>query len=235
MKTINVDGVGEVVIKKSSRAKRLTLSIAPDGSPRATIPAHMPYILAERFIFQHKNWLKDHSKTDETPIFNAGDMVGHYHRLHFKSGSKLSSRVKDEEIVITMPDELQIEDKLVQTEVKRAATRALRRQAEQILPARLYEYAKSYGYQFKEVRCKALKTRWGSCSTDKIINLNIWLMQLPDYLIEYVLIHELAHLNHPHHQTAFWSEVASIVPDYKAKRKELKQYRPALLHHSELP
>jgi hypothetical protein len=54
-------------------------------------------------------------------------------------------------------------------------------------------------------------------------------MQVPDHLVQYVLCHELTHLNHMHHQTAFWEELAQMIPDYKARKKELKEYRPELM------
>lgn len=235
MKTILLDDIGEVTIKTSSRAKRLILAIQPDGTPRVTAPPGVPMIFVKKFIKQNTTWLKKHSNPQIRPYFMPGDMIGQYHKLRFKTGTKLSSRVGDEAIVISLPENLHLESPSVQAEVKKAATRALRRQAEEILPSRLYEYAQTHGYRFEEVRCKALKTRWGSCSSEKIINLNIWLMQLPDDLVEYVLIHELTHLRHQHHQPAFWSDVAAILPDYKQRRKQLKLYRPALLHPSELP
>ncbi len=73
-----------------------------------------------------------------------------------------------------------------------------------------------------------MKSRWGSCSTTGVINLNIWLMQLPDSLIEYVCCHELAHLNNPHHQKEFWEELSKMIPDYRECKKILKTHSPSL-------
>ncbi len=233
MTHITIEHVGEIEVRRSNRAKRLIISIQPSGKPRITAPRHVPMLLIQRFAQQHTTWIIDNIQPQV--VFSEGDQIGHYHTLSFISGSKLASRVKDEEVYVTVPPGVTFEDSEVQAKVKAAAKTALKRQAVQILPARLTEYATRYGYHYNQLNCKPLKTRWGSCSSSGVITLNIWLMQLPDDLIEYVLLHELVHLHHPHHQTAFWQELASILPDYKVRRAELKKYRPALLHTSQLP
>jgi predicted metal-dependent hydrolase len=228
MKTIVVPDVGEVDIKKSARAKRMIIAVQPDGKARVTIPSHVPYIVGKQYVLKNRKWLIEHANQVSKPIIDHAQQIGKTHHIEFKDGEKVSSRVGKSVISVTVPAYNDITDEVVQKEALKASTRAIRRQAEAYLPSRLYEIANNYGYSFKEVRCKALKTRWGSCSSEKIINLNIWLMQLDNELIDYVLVHELTHLNHPNHQVAFWSEVGQMIPDYKQKRKILKQHKPAL-------
>ena len=86
-----------------------------------------------------------------------------------------------------------------------------------------------HGYKYKSISVKNMRSRWGSCSNAGLINLNIWLVQLPEELIEYVCCHELAHLNNPHHQKSFWDELEGMVPDYKQRRRKLKAYSPSLI------
>lgn len=235
MSKIIVKNIGEVTIRRSAKARRLILSIKHDGTPQVTVPVGIPMILAKRFVIAHQNWIKTNSKSSlEQQDFCDGEHIGSKHRLIIKRGEKITSRVSTDSITVTVPNDLTSASRAVQDEITKAAARAMRREAEEKLPSRLYELAQSLGYSYNEVRCKSLKTRWGSCSSNKVINLNIWLMQLPGHLIDYVLIHELAHLKFPHHQKTFWQEVARSVPSYKQLRKELKQYRPALMHPSEL-
>lgn len=68
------------------------------------------------------------------------------------------------------------------------------------------------------------KTRWGSCSSAGNVNFNYQLYYLPDELLDYVVVHELAHRRHMNHSKEFWSEVARYCPDYRARRKQLKEY-----------
>jgi predicted metal-dependent hydrolase len=71
------------------------------------------------------------------------------------------------------------------------------------------------------------KTRWGSCSSAGNVNFNYQLYYLPDELLDYVVVHELAHRRHMDHSKEFWSEVARYCPDYRARRKQLKEYQLA--------
>ena len=71
------------------------------------------------------------------------------------------------------------------------------------------------------------KTRWGSCSSAGNVNFNYQLYYLSDELLDYVVVHELAHRRHMDHSKEFWSEVARYCPDYRARRKQLKEYQLA--------
>jgi predicted metal-dependent hydrolase len=68
------------------------------------------------------------------------------------------------------------------------------------------------------------RSRWGSCSTANAISFNYLMMKLPRKLIEYIIIHELAHIEHKHHQKAFWELVGRYCPDHRSRRNELKTY-----------
>ncbi|MCF6245247.1 MAG: M48 family metallopeptidase [Sulfurovum sp.] len=68
------------------------------------------------------------------------------------------------------------------------------------------------------------KRQWGSCSAKNDISINTMVMKLPLKVIEYIVVHELAHVKHKHHQKAFWSLVEEYLPDYKTSVKELKNY-----------
>lgn len=68
------------------------------------------------------------------------------------------------------------------------------------------------------------RTRWGSCSSRGTLSFQYRLVRVPVPLLDYVVVHELCHLHHPHHRASFWSAVQSILPDYKRLRDALKQY-----------
>ena len=93
-----------------------------------------------------------------------------------------------------------------------------------IFRQKLNDFAGQMNVHFNMVRIKNVKTIWGSCSSKKNLNFNFRLFFLPEALIDYVFVHELAHLKHMNHSKAFWSEVEKQIPDYKKRREELKRY-----------
>lgn len=93
------------------------------------------------------------------------------------------------------------------------------------LPARLKELADLHGFTYNRLTLRNSRTRWGSCSSKKNINLSIYLMKLPKHLIDYVILHELCHLIHMNHSPAFWALLDTLTNNRaKALRKEMKQY-----------
>ena len=104
----------------------------------------------------------------------------------------------------------------------------LMKKAKEYLPYRLDYLAKLYDYNYEKCRLSHANTRWGSCSSNRTISLNIGLMKLPETLRDYVILHELAHLNHMDHSKAFWAEVALHDKNYKNHEKKLKMFNPGL-------
>ena len=104
----------------------------------------------------------------------------------------------------------------------------LQKKAKEYLPYRLEYLAKLHGYHYTKCRLTHANTRWGSCSSNKTISLNIGLMNVPEPLRDYVILHELSHLNHMNHSPAFWAEVQKHDPNYKSHRKRLKLFSPGV-------
>jgi len=109
-----------------------------------------------------------------------------------------------------------------------AKKQILKKSAKQYLPYRLEFHAQKHGYKYTSLRLSHANTRWGSRSSTGTISLNISLMNLPEPLRDYVILHELAHINHMNHSTAFWAEVARHDPNYKRNRKRLKMFNPGV-------
>ena len=89
---------------------------------------------------------------------------------------------------------------------------------------RVRHYCETMGVTVGYVTVKNQKTRWGSCSAKGNVNFNYQLAFLPDELLDYVVIHELAHRRHMNHSRAFWAEVEKYCPDYRERRERLKEY-----------
>ena len=106
--------------------------------------------------------------------------------------------------------------------------KVLMKKAKEYLPYRLEYLAKLHGYTYEKCRLSHANTRWGSCSSNRTISLNIGLMKIPVQLRDYVILHELAHLNHMDHSKAFWAEVGSHDKQYKIHEKRLKFFSPGI-------
>lgn len=104
------------------------------------------------------------------------------------------------------------------------AIEALRFEAKKILPDRVKELSQRHNLGYKKVFIKNLKSRWGSCSAENNINLNLHLMRLPEKLIDYVILHELAHTKEKNHGKNFWNLLSSLVFDARELNRELKKY-----------
>ena len=103
-----------------------------------------------------------------------------------------------------------------------AESAALRQRAKEILPGKVAHYAAIMGVVPTSVKITAARTRFGSCSGKNGICFSLYLMQYPEEAIDYVVVHELAHIRHHDHSPAFYAEVARVMPDYRARMKLLK-------------
>lgn len=88
---------------------------------------------------------------------------------------------------------------------------------------RVRDYSSKMKVSYNRVTVRNQKTRWGSCSSKGNLNFNYRLFYLPEELLDYVVVHELAHRRHMNHSKDFWQEVERYFPDYKTCRKQLKE------------
>ena len=98
-----------------------------------------------------------------------------------------------------------------------------REETRQITQNFINSYARRNGFRVKGVRITSARTRWGSCSANRTLNFTYRLSMAPLEVIEYVVVHELAHLKEHNHSQNFWRVVARLMPDYQTRRRWLKQ------------
>lgn len=227
-KTFELEGVGQVVITKRASSRSLRLSIKPTGQVTVSIPRWASYQAGLAFVRQRADWI-----ISQKPVANLlveGQAIGKFHHLHGVPDDVAAPRATVGKTTITVryPVQLQFTDPAVQGAAGKAAHRALKKQAEQLLPGRLAELAAAHECTFTEVKIKRLTSRWGSCDQKQRIVLNSYLMQLPWDLIDYVMLHELAHTKVLHHGPEFWAQMRQMLPNVQAKRRQIKLQRPVL-------
>jgi len=229
-KQIDIPGIGPVTLYKRRGNRSLRLSITSTGEVRVSQPYWLPYSAGEQFVRTRGEWINTH-RAPAQAVLTSKQAIGKAHHLHLipsAAAAKVTNRVRGSDVDITYPFQLGADHPQVQRAARTAAIRALRQEAEQLLPQRLRQLAHTHGYSFHSVEVRHLKSRWGSCNSKQEITLNLFLMQLPWQLIDYVLLHELAHTRVMRHGPPFWKELEAHVANARGLRKEIARYSPSI-------
>jgi len=230
MPTLRDKEFGAITIRRSVKAQSVRMRVAPDGTLRISAPLYTPVLYVRRLVHtsraQLRALLEQHH--DGAVPLNDGMQIGKSHSLIVRRGDALQVARHGQRITVTLPPGQVLEDVSSSSVVREAIIAALRVEAKSYLPKRLAYLAEQLGFSYNKVRFSHASSRWGSCSSNGTISLNIALMKLPFELIDYVLIHELAHTKQMNHSSDFWELVAAGDPDYKQHRKVLKSQTPSL-------
>ena len=214
VKTKYIDDIGEVRFVKRKGQKSISISIRP-GQVRVGLPKSTPFYVAEKFVLSKKDWILKHATTPDS--LRSGASIGKTHTLQIDP-ERQKTHIKDG--VITTPDNPTLIDK--------AAKKALLLESKQQIEPMVWTLADVVGLTPSELVFKPMKSRWGSCSSTKLLTINTMLIQLPWDLIEYVIIHELCHIEEMNHSQDFWDLVGKHCPDYKHRRRAIKKYSPVV-------
>lgn len=109
------------------------------------------------------------------------------------------------------------EQALSKEELQELATQAMK-----LIPQKVHYYAQIIGVTYGRITMRNQRTRWGSCSGKGNLNFNCLLLLMPEEVLDYVVVHELCHRKEMNHSARFWEEVEKILPDYRQRRKWLK-------------
>ena len=229
MPILNDEEFGKITIRRSARASQVRLRVGPDGTLRASLPLYAPVFLVKRLVASSRKELRELlTQSAPSEVFEPGMRIGKSHSLVVQNGESLLVKRHGQQIIATLPESAHLNDPKVVTALREVIQQALRIEAKSYLPKRLKYLAEQYGFSYASVRFSHASGRWGSCTTEGTISLNIALMKLPFELIDYVLIHELSHTKHMNHSPAFWDQVAVGDPQYKEHRRALKQESPSI-------
>ena len=204
---VNYSGIGQVMYTRNPRARNLSIRINQRAEVRVTVPRAVSWHRAEAFLLSRQKWVM--KKLEQINGMDCRDSIP-------AVGERFTIRGK-QHIVKRQAHESGSEDVI---------WRILREEARGYLPGRVEELALKHGYRITGLKIRKMKTRWGSCTARKSINLNSWLMMLPEALSDYVILHELAHTIHPDHGRKFWEELDRTTGGKSSYyRKELRKQR----------
>ena len=221
-----------VTFFKSTKAKRINITLKPFAGVRVCVPSSVSFKQAKTAIQKRIGWIESQvSKMkrveNQYTVFTSNTKFQtRSHSLVLKrvDTEALRSFVANSKITVSIPNSLNILDAVVQTEIRTAIVRALRKEAKDYLPERVAILAAKHNFTYKNTAIKNAKTRWGSCSFENNINLNLHLMRLPEYLIDYVILHELVHTKVKNHSKDFWKLLQQVSGNAKGLDKEVRCY-----------
>lgn len=219
---------GDIAYRRLARSQYVRIRLSTEGKLQATLPMFAPISSLKRLIDTSREQLRSISTATIGSSYVDGQKIGHSHTLHLipNKSSLFKTNIAAQKIIVSYPSNLQADSLEVQSKIREEVASALRKESKAYLPRRLRYLADQGGFSYQKVRFAHQSGRWGSCSSSGTISLNIALMNLPFEMIDYVLIHELAHTRQMNHSPHFWEIVEQFYPDYKSVRKSLKSRNP---------
>lgn len=209
----------EYTHKPHPRSRSIKIRVEESGEIIVSSPKRVSKKRIDQFVTEQHAWIekalvkikkkKDHIKPNEVMIFGKKYIQ---HRINSDQHPYGVSILENKLLINTEKSTYQA-----------IITRFLKNTAHKYLIPRTHQIAQIMSITFKRISLKKQKTRWGSCSTQGNLNFNWMLVQYDPEIIDYVIIHELAHRKHMNHSTSFWNLVGQYDPDYLKHRNWLKK------------
>lgn len=216
------------VVRSARRRRTLELTLEPDGV-RVSAPVRTPATEIAAFVRAKVPWIRRHS-TRPVPrrpggLLSSGATIPYLGALlpvECTEAPVRAPRIHRDllGLRVTLPPQ---EEEARGVAVESTVRGWLRRQAELELRSRAERWGAVSGLQPQRVLVRDQRRRWGSCSRDGTIRLNWRLVMMAPEIVDYVVIHEITHLAHPHHQAPFWNAVEQLLPDFRERRRALRE------------
>lgn len=210
-----------LVVRRNPAAKRYTLRMDP-SSLRLTLPPYGTHQEALAFLVRCKPWLErrlDALKSLPNPVWTAGSTI-------LLRGVPTQLQISGSHLVL---GEFRMPLPRDGADLRSHVERHLRAQAEVEIVRRTRQLAEQHRCRISRITVRAQRTRWGSCSTRRVISLNWRLLQTPNWVRDYIILHELMHLRHMNHSEAFWAQVAAVCPEWDQAEAWLRKHSRTLL------
>ncbi|HEX7018053.1 MAG TPA: SprT family zinc-dependent metalloprotease [Patescibacteria group bacterium] len=208
----------------SDRARRITIKVEPSGEVVVVTPKRYSASQMVAFVTQNQDWIV---RTREKLLHKKANEYGETATTLHIFGKKYTKNVvvgtQDQYGVWIKGERVSI-NALTEKQVPALIERFFKNTAEEYIVPRTYQLAEKMDISFKNISLRQQKTRWGSCSSRGNLNFNWRLVHAPPAVIDYVIIHELAHRTHMNHSARFWALVAKFDPEYTQHRRWLSSH-----------
>jgi len=216
-----------MVLVRNHRARRYVLRLRPDGAARVTVPRDGSESEARRFAERSSAWLERQlqrsvERSDGREKWQAGT------EFYFRGELvKIETGTGQDSNLVRFGGE-QIKTPRPALDLRPAIEKHLWRLATTEFPSKVSEYAATHQLTINRITVRNQKSRWGSCSRRGTISLNWRLIQTPEFVRDYIILHELMHLRQMNHSARYWREVERVCPHYHLAEKWLKQHSALL-------
>jgi predicted metal-dependent hydrolase len=225
MNLVAFDGrkVPYTLIRVRSR-KKMTVLVTPNGEVEVRVPVRVSLRQVEKFLKQCREWVLKRLAVVEQqilsrPVLKQGAIIPFLDEkltLHFSASKGRGIEKTDGQLLVPEIWSQDIEQLIQRLELWYS------RQARKHFLLRLNHFSNIMGVKYNRLTIRSQKTIWGSCSAKCNINLNWRLMWMPANVADYVVIHELSHLDYMDHSYKFWQRVKQFSPDHRQLRAKLK-------------
>lgn len=222
----------DYTLRRIARSKSIRVRVEPSGAVMVTAPQYVPKLMVERFVKQEEAWIKRQQhrvklRKDVYPTFDWDGRLVSYLGIIYSINSKervvssegngqLERIIMDKQHIIITPVTGR------EVDAKKMLVNWLKREGEREILDRLPHWSKTMNLKYGRVRFRQQKSRWGSCSGKGNLSFNWRLIHFKPEVIDYVIVHELAHIKHHNHSAAFWQVVVKYFPTFQKPRQFLK-------------
>ncbi|WP_339338806.1 SprT family zinc-dependent metalloprotease [uncultured Oceanicoccus sp.] len=221
---LSLDNTFDYQVKRQRR-KTLALHVLADATVEVRAPKWVPKYEIVDFVEQRADWILEQrrealAKLALAPVFHHGQyhyFLGEQYPLHIIEGAKTQVSFSDSVIVVS------VRDKSNSAQIEKAINQWYRQSAIAIYEERLFACFEMFPdwfqdkYTMPQITVRKMRRRWGSCSSKGEVTLNLSLIKMPVECIDYVIAHELSHLEVFHHGKAFYRLLAYVMPDWRER------------------
>ncbi|MEK9196320.1 MAG: YgjP-like metallopeptidase domain-containing protein [Patescibacteria group bacterium] len=220
-------GQHRVQIKKRKGQRTIRLRVNTHGEAVLSMPYRYPKYFGASYLKIKQVWLDKH--TFQINQLKDGSQLFTGQKIVVSTEQSTRNKVKDKDGEITFylaqPTNSLSSQKYMASKIKKLYIEELTK----IIDIKLTHFSEQTGLGYKSFVVKSLHSKWGSCDRHKNLQFSLYLMGCSNEMIDYVVLHELVHTKHMHHQKEFWALCKKHMPDYEDRRKQLKKAKMLLI------
>src|SRR5258708_2539435 len=200
-------------LQRHRRAHSIKIKISPNADVIVVAPSDCPTRFIDNFVQKHVQWIEEnvakvrqhqkliHKNVNEIQVFGKT----YQKKITFSAATPIGIQISGEEMIVNPVSNSE-------SSVQKAIDQFLKNTASKYIIPRTHQLALTMDIKFHTISLKNQKTRWGSCSSEGNLNFNWKLVHTPPEIIDYVIVHELAHRKQMNHSSKFWELVAQFDP-----------------------
>lgn len=225
------------LVHRSGRRATVAVAVEPTGDVVLTAPLSTPLLRLDQVVLSKAPWIVERVRRKSEPALQAARefvsgetfrYLGRQYRLRVELCAEGVGEAGLRRGLLVVPIRASLSEEAAVGQVREALIGWYKEHAAERLPERARLWADRLGIDAPRVLIREPKKRWGSCDAKGTLRLNWRVIQAPLRLVDYVVAHELCHLDHPDHTRAFWATIGRVMPDYDARRDALRELGGAL-------